>query len=647
MSVATGRVYNAVPAPLDFSIDGHPFRLVPESLSKARAHDITPVPFLAPQYSTSATVSLADVNRSVEIPLAQNDFSGGLARSLEHTPATQTQVRYSKGVDTSGPPGTIYPGPKISTIGAVISNKPTRAVQKGNITYVACGVDLYQITDLSTRTLDTTFADAITDLRVFGDALFVGFGEAGAAMKYRVSDTIAAAFSAASPKADRIAVVQNNPIGPVFYATLTTTPSIQASSAPKTGPWLTFNIGDSGNGSGITSATAFADHLIVGKNDGPWVFTADYIAAPILDASIKLENYVTMVKETLVAQGVLWFSGKHSLYTWDGQHLESVGFDTLADPQVPGTSAPSFTVDGLAADPHWVYAVVAEQHASSPVGGVYIWKTGDRGKTWHNFLYRSSLGQGSGLLFVSNKLGSVSQNAVLFAYKVSTNWQLAYAPWPATLDPAKDAAYTFDNTTEETLRLLDFTAGVPTMSKRTSRLKVVADHLSTTAPVNAYANIDTDAAVKVATFEDSPDQEIAFLRGKDYRRFSPELRFTGGGTTAATVQQIHGIEFPARVLSRIVNRHRILLMAADNVALVTGGRVRPRGGHFTAGSWSAIIDDLRALRRENAEVDVRDEHGREFSAYLGDIAESQVEGPNESGSIDVLAITLDEVEQAA
>ena len=641
MSDTDGRVWDDLRQPFEFSIDRHTFALVPEALSRADPHTTDPVEFLAPQFSTSGSVSLGDVNRSVEIPQAQDNFSGGISPKIQFDTDTATRFRYSKGVDTSGPPGTLYPQPKITTLGAVIASQPLKCIERGDITYLAAGAVLYQITDLSTMTLDTTFADTITDLILYADAIFVAFGEAHGNMQYRVSDVSGGAFTDSGVKADRLAVVQNNPIGPVFYRTYTTTAQIHASTTPKVGPWVTFTIGDNSNGSGITSVTAHGDHVIVGKNDGPWEFDINYVARPILDASIKLENYVTMVRQTISWNGVFVFSGKHSLYAWDGKSLTSIGLDLYPDAAVPSAS---YTIDGLCADPHFLYATIAEQHASSPVGGVYIWKTRD-GRTWHNFVYRSELGQGSGMLFATNKLGSVSQNAILFAYKVSTNWQVAWAPWPATLDPGNDSSYTFDNTVECRLRTCDFTAGVPTMPKRTDRLKMVADHLSTTAFVDVYAYIDDEAAVRVQTFERSPDQELAFLRGQDWRRMSLEIRFTGAGTTKAAAQIIHGIEFPARVLSRIVQRHRVYLMAMDALPLATGGRTSPRGGYARVGNWKAIRDDLYALRKENAQVDVQDEEGRTFTAYLGGISTRTIVHPDGGHGIKTFVVTLDEVQE--
>ncbi len=635
---------NVLPAPLDFTIARHTFRLLPEALSRADPHTVDPVPFFAPQTSNSpADVSFADTNRSVELPQAQNDFTGGLARKLDFSSATAKQFRYAKNIDTSGPPGLVFPGPKVTTIGAVIAGQPMKAVQKGNITYVACGTLLYQITDLTTRTLDTTFADAITDLIVWNDRLVVGFGEAAATnMSFRISDTIAAAFTSCGVKGTYFAIANNNPVGPVFYRTLDTTPSIAASTdVTATSTWVSFNVGNTD--SPINGLTAYGDHIIVGKQDGPYSFTTDYIAYRVVDASFAIEQYANVCRANLTWNGIYFFSGKHSLYTFDGQRVKAVGFDTLADPQVPGGY---YAVDRLTADPHFVYATLAEKYSGAIVGGVYIWKTPDGGQTWHNYLWRSDLGQGSTLLWATNKLGSVSQNAVLFAYKSGVNWQLAWAGWAATLDPTKDSSYVFDSTTVGKLRTLDHTAGLATVPKRTSRLKVIADHLTASAVVDAYIYNDNDAVAKVQSFTLSPNQELKLLRGQDFFRASLEFWITGISGLAATVQQFRGYEFPVRLLTRVVRRHVVRVMAADSTPLATGGRAGRRGSFVNTGSYADVLDDLRTLRRDNAEVDVTDEDGREFTAYLVDITERSVYHPDGGHRIKAATVELIEVTEA-
>lgn len=626
-------------SPWSFVIDRHRFRLAPETVFRGDPHTIDPVSFLAPQYSTSeAQVSYADVNRSVEIPVAQADFSGGVAKTLEYGASNARQFRYSKNIDTSGPAGTFYPAPKVSTIGAAITKEPTKAVQKGNITYVACHEDLYQITDASTRTLDTTFADPITDLIVWKDKLVVGFGEgSGTNIQYRVSDTIAGAFTDVGREGEYFAIVQNNPIGPVLYTSKETT--IEArSDILSTSPWVAFQIGTSDTE--ITSLTAHGDHLIVGKTIGPYQFSTDYVSSPIIDRSLELQNYIKVCHAAISWNGLYIFSGKHSTYAWDGQRLNSVGFDILADAQMPGGE---YRPASFTADPHFLYALVSQSTNPPQTAGIYIWKSADGGKSWHNYLWRSDLGLSSDLLFATNKLGSVSTNAVLFSYKSGSSWQLAYAPFPSVTDPTKDTAYTFDNVTEGVLRTCDYTGGLATTSKYSDRIKNVADHITITAPVNLYGYLDDEAALKLATFETSPHEELDLFQGQDYQRLSLEYRFTGASTAAATVQQIHGFELPIRFLSRVVNLHKVSLVAVDDMPLASGGNISPRA----RGYWKAIVNDLRERRRSQASVDCVDEYGDKFKAYLVDVAERTPQRADGGNPTKMLVVSLLEVTDVA
>lgn len=630
------------PEPFTFRIDRHLFRLAPEAVTTGAVHSVEPVSFLAPQYSTSpAQISYADVNRVVEIPIAQNDFSDGHATKVESDATNSKAFRYSKGMDTSGPPGTIFPGPAVSTIGAVIDTKPTKAVQKGNFTYVAAGTKLYQITDQTTRTLDTTFADAITDLVFFNDKLVVGFGESAATnMSYRVSNTIAGAFTDCGVKAEFMTVVQNNPIGPVFYRSI----SHQIAAATdvlSTSVWVSFNVGDTAYA--ITSLTPFQDHLIVGKQDGPYVFTTDYISFP-LDRTLRLQAFASIAQAAYVYNGAYYFNSRHSLWKYDGKSITQVGMDLLADPQVPGGA---FAPDNLVSDGRFLYAMHSQAYVppANVVAGSYIFKL-DRNDRWHSYLWRSDLGtaQTAPLLLATPKLGSVDfTNAILFAYSNSTNWQLAWAPFPSVEDPTKDSAYRFDTTGTAKLRTCDFTGGLATTAKYTDRIKVVADHLTATGTVDAYAYVDNDAAVKLASFKKSPNQEQYLSSPKNYLRMSVEFFVTGATALAATVQQIRGFEFPLRFLSRVTNHHTVRLVAMDALPLATGGVVSPRGGYSRVGNWKTIVEDLRFLRKTRAAVDVVDEDGRQFNAYLVDVAEQTVHPRDGGGPTKVLTVTMYEV----
>ena len=277
---------------------------------------------------------------------------------------------------------------------------------------------------------------------------------------------------------------------------------------------------------------------------------------------------------------------------------------------------------------------------------MYIWKISSFDEktglpVWHNYIWRSDLGQGSGLLFAADKLGSISQNAIVFAYKVGSNWQVAWAPWPATVDPTKDSAYTFDNVGTSKLRTLDFTAGLTTVQKHSDRMTLVADNLTASAVVDAYAWVDDAAsALHINSFGLSPVQEQKMISPQDYTRFSVELDIVGASTTAASVQQVRGLLVPARFLSRVVRMHTVTLVAMEDQPLASGGRVSSRGSYARTAGWRKIVDTLRERRKTQAEVAVTDEDGRRFNAYLVDVAERTAVRRGDDRPVKLLIVTL-------
>lgn len=621
--------------PFDFQIDRFAFRLANKELIGEQPHDIDPVPFLAQQTSTSdSPLSYDDVDRSVEVPIPQSQFIGGLGKTPYFSADTKHQFRYSKGADTSSPTGVVLPGPLVHTLGgAVMDQEPRVAVQRGDITYVAAGTKLWQVTDLTTVTLDTTFADVITDLFVYQNKLLVGFSAAGGTnCKYRVSNTIGGAFT-------DIGLAGSPFKGTFFMQVLNVlwiaddTNNIYALNSV-TGLRAPYVIGDSGDPVfSITDIAAFGDEVMVGRSDGPWLLDTDGIAHALMP-DLRLQAFPTVCSVLQVYNGRIHFPTRHGVvaithgFRYRPDELEEVGFNQYADPQLPGLNGvPEFRPGNLATEGRYLYAIVDQfYNGANAQNGIYIWKR-DRAGAWHNYVHREDLGLSARLLFCSPKLGSVDfTNAVLFAYRSGgpgTNYQLAWSRYPAVADPTKDSAYEFDNVHTSVLRTLDFTANLPTIQKVAARLKVIADKLQFGVdPIDVYVYEDDNPARKIGTFVKSPFQEKHLQVPASFFRASLEFRFKAGATLDLTkIPQLRGFHLTTRFLPRVVRKHTVKLALMDQEPLQTGGRLASRQGYGQQGSWKEQLRRLRELRRTKAIVDVRDEHGYRFPAYLDDLSE--------------------------
>lgn len=609
----------AVPSqrPYDWTIDLFSFRLAPADVVGRQPHDIKSIPLLAPQISSTAEMQYSDINREVEVAHAQDDMSEGLATALRFNLANQKKVRYAKGVDTSWPTYVIGQS-KITTIGAVIGVEPTLAVQRGNVSYMAAGANLYQVTT-SAVTLDTTMASAITALYVWGGNLIVGLGSS-TNFRHRSSDTSGGAFTDGGRAGHFF-----TSIGDQLY--LGRRPSTLEIADQIAGPWAAYDVGDSSFN--ITSLANLDNLIVIGKEDGPYAFDSDLSAQPIVP-ELKLQADAQVCKAMLPFNRDLYLTTRFGMIRIrSGETIKSLGLDLLADPALPGTPPEtrptSFTSDG-----RFLYANVISG------AGVYVWKL-DLAGNWHNALYRADLGEMADLLQVTAKIGSTAKNAIVLAYKVGANWQLAYAMWPRTADPAKDTDYQYDTTKKGVLRTLDYVASLPTVEKYASRLKLVNDDASAARPITAYIYADNDPQKKLGDFQSTEAfEEQTLPEPENFHRESLEFELQAEATKSPKLRAFH---LSTAFLERVVRRHTVHLLAATAVPLATGGRAHARQ------DYKAIVDRLRDLRKTRAVVDCRDEDDRKFVAYLDDIQEWTAfpRGGKGFDPTKVITATLDEV----
>lgn len=626
--------------PYEWVIDDLKFRLADMDLLKgADPHSIEPISFLPPQYNTAAELSLGDVNREAEIPQAQDDFSGGFSKDRRYSEATKNKFLWSKGVDTTVPSVGLLPGPVIQTIGAPIAYQPLKAVQKGSITYLAAGRGLYQITNATTITLDVDFGagNDIKDILLLDDKIVLAFGSTGLDVRYRVSDTIAAAFTALTGiKAAFLAVVQDI----IWRAT-----DFKVFSADNiNGPWAPYDIGDTAYS--ITSLVPVREQIHVGKQDGPWILETDGSATALLP-EIRQQAYAYVCWNAFNWHGEYVFSTRHSTLhlsipsSFKPSNITSIGLDEMADAAPPGNE---FRPDVFATDGRYLYGLVSQVVNPTPINGIFIYKW-DHELNMHNYLWRDDLpGKSALFLFITARIGADDfKNAVMFSYQtVATTWQVAWSRYPSVANPLKDSAYQFDNVHQSSLRTLDYTVNLPTVKKVTDRMKMVADSISMAAPVEVWTTEDNAALRQVVTFKIAPDEEKRLLRPLEYHRIALEIRMTAGSQSDTTlIQKVRGIHMPAVYLSRVVRKHTVQLMAIDNEPLATGGRRAPREGTFLN-----TIDSLRELRRTKAAVSCTDEDGRKFEAYLGDISEHTLAKRQGTAfdPVKVLTVILHEVE---
>ena len=626
--------------PYDVQIGGYRFRLVPNDVSRQEGHSSDPIRFLAPQLSTTE-LTYNDVNREAEVPIAQDDFSGGLAPVARFEPASRKMFRFSKNLDTSFP-HFVYPAPKVSTLGTALVAKPTIAVQKGDVTYVAAATKLYQITDTITVTLDTTFTNPITDMILFNDKLVVCFGEGGGNLQWRISQTSGAAFTAGDVPAQFLLQAENIIWRAINYQIAKGADVIAGTL------WDAYQVGDLAYT--ITSIRLFAGRLYIGKQDGMWVLGEDGISRSVIP-ELRLQAYTSIALASQVFDGSLFFNTRHSVIRLEASgKYEYVGLDRYSDPQVPGGG---YAPDTLATDGRVLYALHAQHFVpvASQVNGVYIYKLDRRG-AWHNVLWRDDLGTAATpsafLLFTGPKLGVDDfKDPILFAYPSSGNWQLAWAPFSSVDDPLKDTAYRFDNVYLGKLRTLDHVANLPTLLKVTPRITLVSDDIGQSNNVTAFAIEDAQASRKIATFKLDPADEQQIPKPLSWTRLALEFQLQGGSTSDLTlVQKLRGYEFPAVYLARQVRRHVFRLMAVDEQPLATGGQIGPFGQKRWEKTFRGIIDKLRDIRRTKVLVDVEDEDRRQFKAYLVSIDEQTVH-PREATNFSpfkAVAVVLNEVE---
>lgn len=612
----------------EWSIDDLRFRLVPmDVLKDTEPHSIEPISFLPPQYNTSAELSLGDVNREAEIPNAQDEFSGGLSKDRRFSGATKNKVLWSKGIDTTVPSVGLLPGPLVTTLGAAIQYKPLKAVQKGVVTYLAAGQALYQITNATTITVDTDFGvgNTITDLLFLDDKIVVCFGFAGLDMRYRTSNTPGAAFTTLTGIKAQFLAVSEDQIWRALQYTVLSADNIN-------GPWATYDVGDTAYG--ITSLVSVNGQMHVGKQDGPWLLAPDG-SARVLLPELRPQGYAYITWNAFNWNGDYLFRTRHSTLHLNKQTqtLTSIGLDEMADGAAPGGTLTPFV---FGTDGRYLYGLFDQIENPAPVDGVYIYKW-DREFNLHNYLWREDLARSAPFLFITAQLGSDDfKNAVVFAYASASNWQLAWAPYPSVANPIKDSAYRFDNVHRGSLRTLDYTVNMPTVQKVTDRLKVVADSISMNAPVEVWSSEDDATLRQIATFKVAPHEEKRLLRPLEYHRVALELRMLAGSSSDLTlVQKVRGIHMPAAYLSRVVRKHTVHLMAMDNLPLATGGRRSPREDNF-----AETIDRLRELRRTTVSVSCRDEDGRQFQAYLGDIGEHTLQKKEGAGFSPVKVVTV-------
>lgn len=583
--------------PYDWRIDVHDLRLAPEALTGKKPHVVQPIPFLSQQISSTAELGYTDIDRDREVAFAMERFSGGLGEERRFKLEHQHKVLWSKGADTSFPQY-VLPGPLVTTLGATITKKPTFAVQRGNITYVAAGSDLYQITNDTTRTLDTTFAVDITALLVWGGNIIVGLGSS-TNFQSRASDTSGGAFTAATVPAHFLVALKD-----ILYRAVR--PNKLNLADQIGGPWAEFDVGD--NSYNITSLTALEQVVLIGKEDGPYGFDDDWNPVP-LAPELKIEADAQVCKVAIAFNRDYVFSSRLGMVRLrPGEGLKRAGLDLLAEPALPSNESrpTAFTSDG-----RFLYALVVPSAAR----GVYIWKRG-LDDVWHNYVYRDTLG-GTGLasadlLFATGKLGSTAKNAVLFAYQPTAGaYQLAYALFPATLDPTRDTNYRFETAADSKFRTLEYVASYPTVKKQSDVHKVVGDDFSSGRKITVDAYQDNEAAKLIGDFQKSPFTVLPIRNPLEYHRVSLEFTFKTDDSTKAP--KIRAFHLSAQLLAPVVQRHVVQFLGSEAPPLRTGGRSRE--------PWDEKVKLLRSLAASKAAVNMMDEDGRKFVAYVNTVTE--------------------------
>lgn len=617
----------------EWDLGGYGFRLAPQDLiGGEKPHEATPIEFLAQQISSTAEATYTDINRKGEFAFAQDDVSGGLANKLKFGLDTQKRIRWAKGIDTSWP----FPLPtsKVNTVGAAIgaAGAPTLAVQRGNITYIALGTQLWQIaSSTSTPTIDSTFPQAITALFLWSGFLIVG--QATNFYYYRTGDT------ASSPTSGTTAFTTATSVGTYFATTgdLLYKTNNAAGTSNRTvaiadginGPWAEYDVGDSQYA--ITSLGVEDQVVIVGKEDGPYVFDLDFVAQPLIP---ELRTQA----DPKVCAAAIAYNRDYYVSTRLGvirirpsEGLKQVGLDVLADPALPNgyPTISRFTTDG-----RFLYGLVF-----SSTGGVYIWKMDTEGN-WHNFQYRSDLGESGTMLQAVSKIGSTAVNAILFAYKSGANWQVAYARFPATLDPTKDTAFDFETAVTGFLRTLDYSAAYPTVPKVAANLKSVGDYASQTRKVTYSAWIDDETASRaIAEFQKSPFDEVQVKSLPQFHRISLEIGLTAEATKAQKLKAFH---LSCDLLPRVIRLHRVHFIAETGLELATGGASRS--------DWAEIVEMLRRFRASRKLLACEDENGFRFDAYIEDVTEWDAfprANPGNNAPTKIVTATIKEIAAAA
>lgn len=597
----------------DWAIGDYGFRLASAKLTGAHPHSADPIEFLAQQISSTAEATYTDINRKGEFAFAQDDLSEGIATKYKFGLDTQRKYRYAKGVDTSFP-GHTLPASKIVTLGAAIATQPTGWVQRGSISYASAGALLYQVTTAG-PVLDTTFAQTITHLFVWGGFLIVGFGESQT-FRYRASDVSAGAFSDGGVNGRLFAAS-----GDLLYKV--TRPRTVSIADAITGPWADYDVGDTSYN--ITSL-GFSDQVaIVGKEDGPYAFDLDFVAQPLVP-ELHLQADAAICKAAAAYNRDYFVSTRlGAVRIRPAEGLKYVGLDTLADPALPSGTG---TISAFTTDGRFLYALVS----GTSVVGVYIWKY-DYNGNWHNFQYRTDLGQGADFIQAVSKIGATSLNAITFAYKSGVNWQFAYAQFPATFDPTKDTSYQYETAVTGYVRTLDYSAAYPTVLKFADRVKGVADNLAATRKVTMAAYLDDETVSRlIASFQKSPFSEEKIKALPQCHRLSLEIGFL---SEVASAPQFKAFHLSTDLLPRVIRLHRVNFIAASSIPLATGGATR--------GEWQPIVDSLREMRANRQTVACRDENLREFDGYIEDMTEWTAGDKVTGEPVQVITATVKEV----
>lgn len=619
----------------EFDLGGFGFRLAPRALINDKPHEATPIEYLAQQISSTAEATYTDINRKGEFAFAQDDLSEGLATTLKFGLATQKKARWAKGIDTSSPIG-LLPTSKVRTIGSPVTmvGGSFLSVQRGNITYVSCGTQLFQVaSSTSTPTLDSTFPQAITALFLWSGYLIVG--QATNFYYYRTGDV------ASAPTSGTTAFTTASSVGTLFASSgdLWYKTNNAAGTSNKTvcvadginGPWAEYDVGDSQYS--ITSIGVLDQVLVVGKEDGPYSFDLDFVAQPIVP-ELRLQS------DAMVCKAAITFNRDYYVTTRLGlirirpnEGLKAVGLDLLADPALPG-GVP--TISRMTTDGRFIYAMV-----TTGAVGVYIWKM-DLVGNWHNFQYRSDLGvtAAQDLLQAVSKIGSTSMNAILFAYFTGTQVQLCFAQYSSTVDPTKDIAYTYETAVTGSIRTLDYSAGYPTVFKITANLKSVSDDATSARKATYSAWLDNETSSRaIAEFQKSPFEEVQVKALPQFHRASLEIGMT---SESATSQKLKAFHLSCDLLPRVIRLHRVHFLAETGIELATGGASRS--------DWEEILTTLRQFRANRKLLVCEDENGFKFDAYIEEVTEWDAAERMKPGSdhpVKIITASIKEIAAAA